>query len=553
MRSPCFWKEKPGFFLPESDTPFSLLTLSNSLPHPSSLILHPSSFPSPPMWWLSIPSNRNRFIRSLALSILIVSVSLFALLTVVYLSLRVSGVILPGVYVGKQDLSFKTVDSAIPLLDETWNQSHQIVLIAQGWQMARKPAQLGLTLDAETTTQRAYETSYEAGFFPSLARILGMSERLLVVPIVVLDESIALSGLQEAALEAVIVPQEAMFAFEGEELIAVPGVYGRALDVQTTYQTLVADPLTTFLSGYLPATLSPVIPALAEIPPDVLAQAQAFAAQTLVFKAYDPILNETYEWPISRASLAAAMRLQIQEGRVILATDTLPLQAELTHFSNTFTPDRWLDLETMDEMLAASLQPDSPVLFTVRHAPTQYTVQLGDTLLVIAWRQGIPLWRILQANPGLDPENLISGTNLLIPSRTDLIELPIVFGKRILVDLTDQHLWGFEGDELVISEIISTGIDRSPTQPGIFQVRSHVENAYASVWDLTMPNFVGIYEAWPGFENGFHGLPILSNGQTLWGGVLGQPVSFGCIILNSDAALHLYTWAEEGVIVEIRE
>ena len=111
----------------------------------------------------------------------------------------------------------------------------------------------------------------------------------------------------------------------------------------------------------------------------------------------------------------------------------------------------------------------------------------------------------------------------------------------------------WDGDNLVISEIISTGMDRSPTQPGIFQVRSHVPNAYASVWDLYMPDFVGIYEAWPGFENGFHGLPVLSGGRTLWAGVLGQPVSYGCIILNTRAAQNFYTWAEEGVIVEIRE
>lgn len=169
------------------------------------------------------------------------------------------------------------------------------------------------------------------------------------------------------------------------------------------------------------------------------------------------------------------------------------------------------------------------------------------------WRQGIPLWRILQANPGLDPDNLIAGTELLIPSKTDLLDRPIVFGKRIVVSLLEQHLWAFEGDTLIMSEVISTGIDRSPTQPGVFQIRSHVENAYASVWDLYMPSFLGIYEAWPGFENGFHGLPLLQGGRVLWRGNLGSPVSFGCIILETSAAQRLYEWAEEGVLVEIKE
>jgi lipoprotein-anchoring transpeptidase ErfK/SrfK len=67
-----------------------------------------------------------------------------------------------------------------------------------------------------------------------------------------------------------------------------------------------------------------------------------------------------------------------------------------------------------------------------------------------------------------------------------------------------------------------------------------------------MPHFLGIYEAVPGFWNGIHGLPLLSNGVRLWANVLGRPASFGCIILPLDEAEWLYGWAEEGVVVEIR-
>lgn len=105
---------------------------------------------------------------------------------------------------------------------------------------------------------------------------------------------------------------------------------------------------------------------------------------------------------------------------------------------------------------------------------------------------------------------------------------------------------------MIGQHVISTGIDRSPTQPGIFQVQTHDPNAYASVWDLYMPNFLGIYEAWPGFMNGIHGLPTLSNGQRLWANVLGRPASYGCIILDLETSEWLYHWAENGVVVEIQ-
>jgi lipoprotein-anchoring transpeptidase ErfK/SrfK len=52
--------------------------------------------------------------------------------------------------------------------------------------------------------------------------------------------------------------------------------------------------------------------------------------------------------------------------------------------------------------------------------------------------------------------------------------------------------------------------------------------------------------------NGIHGLPVLSNGQRLWANVLGQPASYGCIILDLQPAKWLYNWAEDGVVVEIQ-
>lgn len=505
------------------------------------------------MWWLSIPSNRNRFLRAVGLSVLIVGAGFLALISAVYFSLRLFGVILPGVYVDEQDLTFTTVDDAISLLNAASDRDYYVVLFSPDWSISRTPSDFGLHIDAETTAQNAFEAGYADGFWAGITRMLGLAEPRLLTPVVTFDDDLAHLGLQALSQQADVVPQEARFTLENGQLVVEPGRYGRTLDVEATFQTLAANPTVTFLSGYLPASLIGVVPAIAEIPPDVLAQAQTYLTNAITFKAYDPIANIYTDWPVPPEILAATIRLQIQDGRVVFATDAFPLRDEINKFNASLGPAHWLDLTGVDDKVNAALQGEAPAIFAVEYAPTNYTVQAGDTLLVIAWRQRIPLWRIVQANPGLDPENLSVGATLLIPSKTDLLELPIVYGKRIVVSLTQQHLWAYEGDQLIMSEVISTGIDRSPTQPGIFQVRSHVENAYASVWDLYMPNFVGIYEAWPGFENGFHGLPLLSGGRILWRGTLGSPVSFGCIILDTAASQQLYTWAEDGVIVEIDE
>ena len=123
-------------------------------------------------------------------------------------------------------------------------------------------------------------------------------------------------------------------------------------------------------------------------------------------------------------------------------------------------------------------------------------------------------------------------------------------GKYILVDISEQHMYVFEGDALLYSFVASTGINNG-TRAGIFAVQSKIPNAYGSTWDIWMPNWLGIY--WSGgLENGIHALPILPNGATLWEGYLGRPVSYGCVVLGTYEAQILYDWAEIGTPVEIQ-
>jgi lipoprotein-anchoring transpeptidase ErfK/SrfK len=123
-------------------------------------------------------------------------------------------------------------------------------------------------------------------------------------------------------------------------------------------------------------------------------------------------------------------------------------------------------------------------------------------------------------------------------------------GKYILVDISEQHMYVYEGDALVYSFVASTGINGG-TRVGTFAVQSKITNAYGSTWDIWMPNWLGIY--WSGgLENGIHALPILPSGATLWEGYLGSPVSYGCVVLGTYDSQLLYDWAEIGTPVEIQ-
>jgi lipoprotein-anchoring transpeptidase ErfK/SrfK len=122
--------------------------------------------------------------------------------------------------------------------------------------------------------------------------------------------------------------------------------------------------------------------------------------------------------------------------------------------------------------------------------------------------------------------------------------------KYILVDLSEQHMYVYEGDVLIYSFVASTGINGG-TRIGNFAVQSKIPNAYGSTWNIWMPDWLGIY--WSGgLENGIHALPILPNGATLWAGFLGRPISYGCVVLGTYDAQVLYDWAEMGTPVEIQ-
>ncbi|MGE5249963.1 MAG: L,D-transpeptidase [Bacteroidota bacterium] len=122
--------------------------------------------------------------------------------------------------------------------------------------------------------------------------------------------------------------------------------------------------------------------------------------------------------------------------------------------------------------------------------------------------------------------------------------------KYILVDISEQHLYAYQGGSLLYSFVASTGIDNS-TRAGNFAVQSKIPNAYGSTWDIWMPNWLGIY--WShGLENGIHALPILPNGGVLWAGFLGRPISYGCVVLGTYDSQLLYDWADYGTPVDIQ-
>jgi lipoprotein-anchoring transpeptidase ErfK/SrfK len=236
------------------------------------------------------------------------------------------------------------------------------------------------------------------------------------------------------------------------------------------------------------------------------------------------------------------------------ATETpLPAPAQQT----AAEPIAALETATQAPLPTATLvyEPPTPTPSPIPPTP-EPTVQIHlvgpqeDAASIALW-YGVELAALLEANGLQSAEQVQPGFELRIPPAEYTAPPPSYADEKlVLVDISEQHLYAYQGDQLVYSFVASTGMGNS-TRVGTFEVLNKIPNAYGATWDIWMPSWLGIY--WSGhLQNGIHALPILPNGATLWEGYLGTPISYGCVVLGSYEAQLLYDWVEVGTPVKIQ-
>lgn len=185
-----------------------------------------------------------------------------------------------------------------------------------------------------------------------------------------------------------------------------------------------------------------------------------------------------------------------------------------------------------------------------------YVVRSGDTLNKIAQRFGVSASALAAANGLSNPNRIIVGMRLRIPGSSGggAVAGPApakAAGTRFVADISSQHCWLYKGGVLIGDWRCSTGRRGAGTMPGTFKVQSKLSRAWASTWSFYMPYWLGIY--WAGsMENGIHGLPYNpNNGRKTWAGMVGTPITFGCVMLDDVNAKKLWETAYIGMPVII--
>lgn len=183
-----------------------------------------------------------------------------------------------------------------------------------------------------------------------------------------------------------------------------------------------------------------------------------------------------------------------------------------------------------------------------------YTVRAGDTLGSIAARYGVSTAALAAANGIANPNRIYIGMKLKIPGGSSGGATgpaqPGGSSTRFIADLSAQHCWLYQGGALTGDWPCSSGRAGSRTLTGTFKVQSKIRNAWGSAWNFWMPYWLGIY--WAGkTENGIHGLPY-NGARKTWAGMVGTPITFGCIMLDDANARRLWEVAYIGMPVIIQ-
>ncbi len=168
-----------------------------------------------------------------------------------------------------------------------------------------------------------------------------------------------------------------------------------------------------------------------------------------------------------------------------------------------------------------------------------HVVRRGETLQGIALRYGTTPGAIAAANGLRNPNLIYVGQRLRIPTGGG--SAGGGSNRWIDVDLSSQTVRAYQGNTVVRSMIVSTGIARYPTPTGRFRI-------YAKYPSVTMSG-PGYYL--PGVPHTMYFYRGYALHGTYWHRNFGHPMSHGCINLTRADAAWLYGWASVGTLVVI--
>lgn len=451
-----------------------------------------------------------------------------------------AGKLLPGVTILGVPMGGKTYAEARKLTAQRADVilAHSLSLTYEdGATQEVTPKGLGLSLSADALVQEAYERGRSGSLVDRWSEIL-----LLVTS----GEAFAFeSGFDAdralAALEADLTQHEtpatdASLAYSNGQLLITDEQVGSVVDRERLAQSLEAIFRDMNLPDQVAVPTRPAPPRVvrADVEP-LLALAKRATGAAIIVEASDG-----QRLTISPTVLASWVGVQVGEAGIELVWSQEKMSEQLAAIAKkTDRPMRIKKIDAangqvLDEGAAGATLDQESVKEALLAALTN---RLGATTVqattIAAAVEEIPITedRVTKPHtPGLFP------------------------GKYVEINLREQVLYQWDGEQLLAKYQVSTGKWDMQTPEGTLYVKNHIAYAYSRKYDLYMPYWLGLArnQDGSGYEGyGIHELPEWRDGTKEGESHLGRPVSHGCIRLGIGAAKNIYDWAEEGMPVYI--
>lgn len=139
-----------------------------------------------------------------------------------------------------------------------------------------------------------------------------------------------------------------------------------------------------------------------------------------------------------------------------------------------------------------------------------------------------------------------TSTATRVPTKATQNQIPSNVGsdeKWIDIDLSEQRLYAYVGDQMIASFLVSTGTWQHPTPVGQFNVWIKMRYCDMSGPGYYLPDVP--YTMYFYGDYGIHG--------TYWHNNFGTPMSHGCVNMVTEEAGWLYNWSYVGILVNVHE
>jgi vancomycin resistance protein YoaR len=219
-----------------------------------------------------------------------------------------TGRIFPGITMAGVDLSSLTPEQASTILNQhlTYPNNGQIVFQDGNHVWTATPRQLGMVFDVGTSVQRAYGLGRRGGPFASLSsQINAWQGGLNLPPVIIIDERVTHSYLQNIASQIDRPVVEANLQLNGTSVAYTPGQTGRFLNVDETLKSLLKQ-LESFKDGEVPLIITEQVPDIL----DASQQAQSLQnalSQPLTLTITDKQAGDPGPWTITPEQLAGIL------------------------------------------------------------------------------------------------------------------------------------------------------------------------------------------------------------------------------------------------------